>query len=44
MHHALEFDLGDHAFNVGVAVRNLEPVTLDELINESKEQHESVKI
>ena len=44
MHHALEFDLGDHAFNVSVDVRNLEPVTLEELINESKEQSDSTKI
>ena len=44
MHHALEFDLGDHAFNVGVDVRNLEPVTLEELIKEAKEQSDSAKI
>ena len=43
MHHALEFDLGDHAFNVGVDVRNLEPVTLEEMIKEAKEQSDSAK-
>ncbi len=32
-HHALEFDLGDHAFNVGVDVRDLEPKTLQELVD-----------
>ena len=31
-HHPLEFNLGDHAFNVGVDVRDLEPKTLEELI------------
>lgn len=35
-HHPLEFDLGDHAFNVGVDVRNLEPVTLEELIKSKR--------
>ena len=32
-HHALEFDLGDHAFNVGADVRDLEPKTLQELVD-----------
>lgn len=31
-HHPLDFDLGDHAFNVGIDVRDLEPKTLKELI------------
>jgi len=31
-HHPLEFDLGDHAFNVGADVRDLEPKTLEELV------------
>ena len=44
MHHALEFDLGDHAFNVSVDARNLEPVTLEEMIKEAKEQSENTKI
>jgi calcineurin-like phosphoesterase family protein len=35
-HHALEFDLGDHAFNVGVDVRDLEPKTLQELVDSKK--------
>ena len=32
-HHPLEHDLGDHAFNVGADVRDLEPKTLQELID-----------
>lgn len=32
-HHALEFNLGDHAFNVGADVRDLEPKTLQELVD-----------
>lgn len=35
-HHPLDFDLGDHAFNVGVDVRDLEPKTLEELIKSNK--------
>jgi len=35
-HHPLEFDLGDHAFNVGADVRDLEPKTLEELIKSNK--------
>lgn len=35
-HHALEFDLGDHAFNVSVDVRDLEPKTLQELVDSHK--------
>lgn len=34
--HALEFDLGDRAFNVGADVRGLEPVTLEELVKSRK--------
>lgn len=32
-HHPLDFDLGDRAFNVGVDVRDLEPKTLQELVD-----------
>jgi len=32
-HHALETNLGGHAFNVGVDVRDLEPKTLQELVD-----------
>lgn len=34
--HPLAFDLGDHAFNVGVDVRDLEPKTLQELVDSGK--------
>ena len=37
-HHPLEFNLGDHAFNVGVDVRNFEPKTLKELIKEGNKR------
>jgi calcineurin-like phosphoesterase family protein len=35
-HHPLDFDLGDHAFNVGADVRDLEPKTLQELVDSKK--------